>query len=71
MKVKKVSPKSTKLLKEKQLAIIKRKKKDLSKVTTKEFFGQNFHDIDNDTDNDNYDENYEKHENYDKNNGMI
>ncbi|XP_067208098.1 nucleolar complex protein 2 isoform X2 [Linepithema humile] len=69
MKVKKVSQKSTTLSKEKRLGV-KRKKKDLSKVTTEEFFEQDFHsDIDsdenNDTDNDNYDENYENNKNND------
>lgn len=68
MKVKKVSQK---LSKEKGSAIIKRKKKDLSKVTTEDFFKQDFHiNIDDDENNDTDEKHYKNNEN-DKNNGMI
>lgn len=50
MKVKKVSQKHLKESKGRKLAIAKRKKRDLSKLTTKEFFEQNF-----ETDSDAYD----------------
>lgn len=59
MKVKKVNQVSLKSSKGRKLVNIKRKKKDLSKVTTEEFLEQNFeNDTDTDSDNDN-DENNE------------
>lgn len=61
MKVKKVSQKPLNSPKGKKLAITKKKKKDLSKLSTEEFLEQNF-----ETDSDTYDDNEE-----DKNIGMI
>lgn len=60
MKVKKVSQKSLDSSREKKLPIAKRKKKDLSKLTTEEFFEQDF-----ETDSDAY------NDEQDKNIGMI
>lgn len=52
MKAKKVNQVSLKPSKKRKLANAKRKKRDLSKITTEEFLEQNFED-DSDTDNDN------------------
>lgn len=61
MKVKKVSQKPLNSTKDKKSVIAKRKKKNLSKLTTEEFFEQNF-----ETDSDISDDSEE-----DKNIGMI
>lgn len=64
MKVKKVNQVSLKLSKGRKLASSKRKKRDLSKITTEEFLEQNFEgDSDTDSDYDN-DENNKNIGNY-------
>lgn len=57
MKMGKMNQKSPKLKEIRKLAITRKKKKDLSKVTTKEFLKQDFKD---DTDSDMYDDNDKK-----------
>lgn len=64
MKMGKMNQKSPKLKEIRKLAITRKKKKDLSKVTTKEFLKQDFKD---DTDSDMYDDNDKK----DKSTGIV